>query len=100
MGWVTKYQGHKLISQHGLSRSRRISLAFPPYLFLTYLKAPCRKIILYLFRAALSTCMARYLVEGIADTHVCDGLSVQENVLNYTEYTYVDKLFIKLDLKG
>lgn len=43
---VTKYQGHKLSSQWGLSHSRRISLAFPSYLFLTYLKAPCIRIIL------------------------------------------------------
>lgn len=44
--------------------------------------------------------MALYLVEGIDDTHLCDGLSVQENVLNHTEYTYVDKLSVKLALKG
>lgn len=59
---VTKYQGHKLSSQRGLSHSRRISLAFPLYLFLTYLQAPCRKIIyLGLLLSAL------YLIEGIAD---------------------------------
>lgn len=96
---IRKYQGHKLSSQQGLSHSRRKSLwLFPHVCF--WLKVLCRKIILFLFWAALSACVAVYLVESVAYMHVCDRLSVQEHVLNCTEYTDVDKLSIKLTFKG
>lgn len=60
----------------------------------------CVERLSFIYFGLLSAHMAIYLVESVADMHVCDGLSVQERVLSCTEYTDVDKLSIKLTFKG
>lgn len=74
------------------------NLLFPPYLFFSYFKELHWKILpLCSFRAALNACVAFAIVEAMADMHVCDGLSVQLKIM---QYTLVDKLSVKIACKG
>lgn len=70
---VTKFKNTSLIPKDSSSIPEE-SLFFTPYLFFTDSKALHEKILLYSFRAALSACVALFVVEDIAETRVCDSL--------------------------